>query len=138
VSQPRRARARFSVRFDELAFSEDLHHATPAGREISRAARVRLEREGADIGELAPCDPQHRDGTRLPNCVKTYLPARGGRWRMIFELVRDASSGHVTLTYRAFGLGHPEHPWQPSAYEVAHHRLHAGDDNPPEPPSGGV
>ncbi len=39
---------RFSVRFDGEAFAEDLHHATPAGREI--AVRERGEGERADAG----------------------------------------------------------------------------------------
>jgi hypothetical protein len=124
MPQPRRAPARLPVRFDDLAFAEDLRHATPAGRDVARAARVRFERDGAELGELAPCDPEHRDGTRLPRCVKAYLPAPGDRWRMIFEFVRDTASGEIVLAYRAFGVGHPRHAWQPSAYDVAHNRLH--------------
>ena len=58
--------ARFGVRFDELAFSEDLAHATPPGREVAQAARRRLEREGADPSEFKRCDPDARDGTSLP------------------------------------------------------------------------
>jgi len=124
VTQPRRRGASFRVRFDELAFAEDLRHASPSGRQVALDARRRLERDGADVGELRPCDPDARDGTRLPNCVKTYLPAPAGRWRMIFELVRDLDTRELLLAFRAFGVGHPEHPWQRSAYDVADHRLH--------------
>jgi hypothetical protein len=120
---PDRGATRYGVHFDELAFAEDLRHASPAGRDIARAARTRLERDGAGLDELWRCDPEHREGTRLPNCVKTYLPGPGGRWRMIFEAVYDRAAGELRL---AFGVGHPEHPWQPSAYDVAHHRLHRG------------
>jgi hypothetical protein len=67
---PRRGRgATFGVRFDELAFTEDLAHATPAGRDVALAARRRLEAEGADPREFKRCDPEARDGTRLPNCL---------------------------------------------------------------------
>ena len=71
---PDRGGARYGVDFDELAFAEDLRHASPAGRDVARAARTRLERDRAGLEELWRCDP--------------------------------------------------EHPWQPSAYDVAHHRLH--------------
>lgn len=57
MSASRRGGARFRVRFDELAFAEDLRHATPAGRDIAVRARARLEREGADMDELRRCDP---------------------------------------------------------------------------------
>jgi hypothetical protein len=117
-------RTRYSVHFDELAFAEDLRHASPAGRDVARAARLRLDRDGANRAELWRCDPEHREGTQLPNCVKTYLPGRGGRWRMIFEAAYDPDAQELRLAYLAFGVGHPEHAWQPSAYEVAHHRLH--------------
>jgi hypothetical protein len=123
---PDRGGARYGVHFDELAFAQDLRHASPAGRDIARSARTRLERDGAGLEELWRCDPEHREGTRLPNCVKTYLPGPRGRWRMIFEAVYDRAAGELRLAYLAFGVGHPEHPWQPSAYDVAHHRLHRG------------
>lgn len=125
MPQPRSTPARFSVRFDDTAFLEDLDHASPSGREVAQSARARREREGADPSELAPCDADHSSGTQLANCVKVYLPTPGGRWRMVFELVRDPITTEIVLAYRAFGVGHPEHPWQPSAYQVAHWRLHA-------------
>lgn len=122
--------ARFGVRFDELAFTNDLGHATPAGRDVAQAARRRLEREGADPAEFKRCDPDARDGTSLPNCLKTYLPGPDGRWRMVVEVLRDKVSGELVLSYLAFGVAHPEHPWQPSVYQVAHQRLHPPADEP--------
>jgi hypothetical protein len=68
---PDRDGARYRVHFDERAFAEDLRHASPAGRDVARAARTRLERDGAGLDELRRCDPEHREGTRLPHCVKT-------------------------------------------------------------------
>ena len=123
------AAGRFEVRFDELAFTDDLAHATPAGRQVATAARERLEQTGADPVEFKRCDPDARDGTSLPNCVKIYLPDPAGRWRMVFEILRDPATGKLVLSYLAFGVGHPEHPWQPSVYQVAHGRL----DPPAEP-----
>lgn len=49
--------ARFGVRFDELAFAQDLGHATPAGRQVAQAARRRLGRDGADPAQFKRCDP---------------------------------------------------------------------------------
>jgi hypothetical protein len=37
-----RGGARYGVRFEELAFAEDLRHASPAGRDVARAARTRF------------------------------------------------------------------------------------------------
>jgi hypothetical protein len=122
--------ARFGVRFDELAFTDDVGHATPAGREVAHAARRRLEADGADLVEFKRCDPDARDGTSLPNCVKIYLPGPDGRWRMVFEVLRDTATGRLMLSYLAFGVAHPEHPWQPSAYQVAHQRLHPQPQQP--------
>jgi hypothetical protein len=39
---PERGGTRYGVHFDELAFAEDLRHASPAGRDAARAARTRL------------------------------------------------------------------------------------------------
>jgi len=45
---------------------------------------------------------------------------------MVFEITRDPPRGDPVLAYLAFGLGQPAKPWKPSAYRVAHERLHAG------------
>jgi hypothetical protein len=62
------------------------------------------------------CDRDARDGTRLPNCLNTYLPGSDGRWRMIFEVLRDTATGELVLSFLAFGIAHPEHPWPPSVH----------------------
>lgn len=119
---PHRGGRVYRVLFDELAFSEDLGHSTTAGRRVARDARLRMERDGIAASALRPCQPDGRDGTRLSNCVKIYLPDDTGPWRMIFEVVR--AEKELVLAYRAFGRGHPGQPWRPSAYQVAHQRLH--------------
>jgi hypothetical protein len=123
-----RPTARFEVRFDDLSFEEDLGRATKRGREVAVDARERLEREGADPSELLRCQAEHREGTELPNCVKTYLPPSDGRWGMVFELVRDRSSGKLVLAYLAFGERHPGRQSEPDVYRRAHNRLHSADD----------
>ena len=123
--------ARFEVRFDELSFQEDLSHATKRGREIAVEARKRLEDNGANPSELLRCQSEHREGTELPNCVKTYLPPPDGRWGMVFELVREKSSGKLVLAYLAFAERHPDPPRQADVYWKAHERLHPPIDQRP-------
>lgn len=115
------------VRFDQVAFSEDLAHATPAGRQVALQARSQLERDGVPISQLRRCDDESRDTTSLPRCAKLYLPQPAGPWRMVFRFTLDRTTSELVLLYLAFGLGHPTKPWQPSAYQVAHRRLHPGE-----------
>lgn len=126
MPKPPRA-PRLGARFDELLFREDLAHATQAGQTVARKTRRQFEDDGVTTRELRRCDAEHRDGTRLANCVKVYLPGPGEPWRMIFEFQRDPAAGEIYLAYLAFGVGHPQRPWQPSAYHVAHRRLHPDD-----------
>ena len=37
------------------------------------------------------------------------------------------ATGELVLSFVAFGVAHPEHPWQPSVYQVAHQRLHPSE-----------
>jgi len=113
---------RFPVYVDDEALTEDLEQVSPAGREIAERERARLEREGIAASELRACAPEARDGTRLPGCVKTYLPAPDGAWGMVFRAWDREGPG---LAYLAFGMRHPRRPWQPSVYQVAHERLHS-------------
>jgi hypothetical protein len=113
----------FPVRFDDDAFAEDLVHASRAGRAVGERERARLERDGIAVAALRACEPQARDGTQLPRCVKTYAPAPDGAWGIVFRGERS-QDGTPTLLCLAFGLRHPRAPWQPSVYQVAHRRLH--------------
>jgi hypothetical protein len=124
-----RPRARFEVRFDDLCFKADLGRATRRGREVATETRERLEREGADPSELLQCQAEHREGTELPNCVKVYLPPPDGRWGMVFELVRERSSGKLVLAYLAFAERHPDPRHEPDVYRRAHERLHPASDD---------
>jgi hypothetical protein len=126
VADTRRAEGpRFRVRFDELPFAEDLDHASAAGRRVALEARRGLEREGFAVDELVRCLAEARDGTRLKGCVKTYLPQPDGPWGMVFTGDREPDATPV-LVCVAFGLRHPDQPWQPSVYQVAQRRLHGG------------
>ena len=116
----------FPARFDPEAFREDMARTTPAGREAAEAARRRYETGGVPSSGLRPCDPEHREGTRLPQCLKVYLPPPAGRFGMVLRFV-IADDG-PRLDYLAFGIRHhPPHSNAPTVYEIAHRRLQGQD-----------
>jgi hypothetical protein len=117
----RRGHAR--VLFDEGAFAEDTMRSGRAGAKALREARGRFEREGVEVKFLRRCDPEGRDGTKLPACFKIYLPAPNGKFGMVFRFVRGADG--LALRFLAFGVRH--HPRNSNAltvYEIADRRLH--------------
>jgi len=70
---------------------------------------------------LRRCE-EGRDGTRLPICVKVYLPPPAGPFGMVFRIARDNVGTKLTLL--AFGVRHPpRHSNAPSVYRLAHWRL---------------
>lgn len=114
---------RFAARFDADAFREDMARTTPAGREAAKTAKRRYEASGVPRSELGSCDPEHRDGTKLPQCLKVYLPPPAGRFGMVFKFV--VADDGPRLDYLAFGVRHhPRDSNAPKVYEIAHGRLH--------------
>ena len=96
-----------------------------AGAGTLRHARSQFEREGVEIKALRRCDPEGRDGTRLPACFKVYLPAPDGKFGMVFRFVRNADG--LALRYLAFGVRHhPRGSKAPTVYEIADRRLNGG------------
>jgi hypothetical protein len=111
------------VAFDELAWQEDLRAATGSVRRIATDARKRLEREGQAVDVLFACDEEARDGTRLPGCVKVYVPPPGGPLGLVYRLAKN-SEGRFYLDHLAFGVRHrPAGSTQPTVYEIANRRL---------------
>jgi hypothetical protein len=117
----RRGHAR--VLFSEGAFAEDTMRSGRAGAKALREARSKFERDGAEIKALRRCDPEHRDGTKLPACFKIYLPPPNGKFGMVLRFVRDDEG--LALRYLAFGVRHHPHESNaPTVYDIAHRRLH--------------
>jgi hypothetical protein len=102
--------------------SEDLAHASDAGREAIESMVESLVADGAPSAWLKGCDPEARDGTRLPGCVKLYIPRPAGQWGAVF--LGGVVEGRPKLFMLAAGERHPGAPWKPSVYEIAHRRLH--------------
>ncbi len=99
-----------------------MKRASAAGSVAAHTARDRYTREGVSFDELRPCQAEARDGTQLPDCVKTYLPPPSGRFGMVFSV--DSGPGGPTLVYLAFGVRH--HPRNSNAltvYQIADQRL---------------
>lgn len=82
-----------------------------------------LERAGAPIDQLRPCEDHGRDGTRLAGCLKLYVPLPAGPWGIVLQLARDQHG--ALLAVLAFGLRHPPTPRRSSVYQLAHQRLHS-------------
>lgn len=110
------------VIFDEVAFSENLQRTSDTGRSVALQTRSAYERDGCPVKDLLACDSEALDGTRLPGCVKVYLPPPAGKFGIVFEIDRQA--GKLVLAYLAFGVRH--HPLDSHAltvYQLAHQRL---------------
>jgi hypothetical protein len=111
----------FSVHVDERELAEDLAHASEAGRAAIELMVQRLKADGAPAAWLKQCDVEARDGTRLPGCVKLYIPQPAGQWGAV--LLGGLANGQPKLFLLAVGERHPRVRWKPSVYEIAHRRL---------------
>lgn len=112
---------RFAVRIDSAVLDEDLAHATAAGRAAIKGAVSEIRADGVPYLWLKRCQPEGRDGTRLPGCVKFYIPQPDGQWGAV--LTADTAHQTKMLVLLAVGDRHPSQPWRPSVYQVAHSRL---------------
>lgn len=81
---------------------------------------VSLRDVGIPIKWLRRCEEEGRDGTRLGGCVKAYFPQPAGRWGAVFAADEEAAKPALVLL--AVGERHPDRPWRPSVYEIAHRR----------------
>ena|ERR1700761_4786692 len=111
------------VLFEEASFAEDTVRGPRTGAGVLRSARATFERDGVPLSSLRRCDAEGRDGTRLPGCLKVYLPEPDGRFGMVLVLTGDEQG--LGLHFLAFGVRHhPRDSHAPTVYEIAHRRLH--------------
>lgn len=111
---------RFEVRIDEILLAEDLARCTQAARAAIEPMVARLQDMGIPVKWLRRCEEEGRDGTRLEGCVKVYIPQPAGRWGAV--LAADEEAAKPALVLLAVGERHPDRPWRPSVYEIAHRR----------------
>jgi hypothetical protein len=112
----------FVVTFDDAALAEDLAHTSAPGRVVALDARRQFGAPRDRGRSAAACSDEGRDRSRLPRCMKTYVPAPIGDWGMVFE-VRADKDGRPFMHCLAFGRRHPLRVGQPSVYELAARRL---------------
>lgn len=111
------------LRFDEAQLAADLERLpASAAVEIGRLRKLVEQHGGIPAGRLRRCDPEGRDGTRLANCVKVYVPEGENKWGLVAAVVAhpDRPFGLRALAY---GVRHPTGT-TPSVYRIAHQRLH--------------
>jgi hypothetical protein len=106
---------------DEEALAEDLASAGKAAKAAIEPDIRSLEADGVPVDSLRPCEAEAQDGTQLAGCVKRYIPQPDGRWGVVFSIDREASKPALVLI--AVGERHPDAPWKPSVYEIAHRRF---------------
>lgn len=111
---------RFEVRIDEILLAEDLARCTQAAQAAVEAMVFRVQDAGIPVEWLRRCEEEGRDGTRLGGCVKFYIPQPAGRWGAV--LTADEEASKPALVLLAVGERHPDRPWRPSVYEIAHRR----------------
>jgi hypothetical protein len=75
---------RLPAHFDSDWWRRDVERASAAARLEAERVRSVLEHEGIPVEQLRPCETEGRDGTRLANCFKIYIPAPIGRFGMVF------------------------------------------------------
>lgn len=118
----------FPVGLDDDALEEDLAHLPPSAEVALRSFSKELRRLGGiSRSRLMACQAEGRDGTRLPGCVKTYIPWPDGRFGAVFVAVTHPNRP-MALRAIAFGIRHhPRGSTAQTVYEVADRRLSGPD-----------
>jgi hypothetical protein len=118
-------RAGAPVHIDDALFDADLARLPETARTALQTARRRFVESGVLASERRHCDAEHPSGTRLPGCLKVYIPDFAGPWRIVFQVAWLAEDT-LGLEYVAAGVAHPPAgARRRSVYELAHYRLHA-------------
>src|SRR5688572_24853526 len=101
------AQRRLAVRFDETVWREAVRGFSRRPLEIATSARRDVERRGAALPEVLPCEAYGPDGTALAGCAKLYLPAgeappSARPFAFVLQLAREIDSTLVWV-FVAFG-----------------------------------
>lgn len=119
MSNPER---RYSVRFDDRLWEDDLAASTPPARAVARSARARLESHGIPANRLLLCDDH--EGSALAGMFKIRIPLDDpvGTWGIVLRPFRGKNE--LYFAFVAFGVRHPpadSSRW--TVYQRAHNRL---------------
>lgn len=114
------------VAFADRSLAYDLARLPPLAHTLLSQLRAEVRRDGGlPAARVRRCDPEGRDGTRLPNCVKVYLPEDENKWGLVL-LARRVRDRPLVFVAFAYGLRHPTGT-SASVYRIADRRLHAAD-----------
>lgn len=128
MADPIVSSGRIPVEFPEATWSGEVEQLDPHSPARLQAEKARREIErGRMPPEWRPCAKEGADQTRLPACVKLYVPLGGEGasarpFGFVFRLTRV--DGGLVCRMVAFGERHPSNPETRSVYERAHRRLH--------------
>jgi hypothetical protein len=121
--------AEIPLEFGEREWREEVGRLGERSQARSQAERARREIEGKTaVGGLLKCEAHGDDATRLPGCMKLYVPlgrqgASEAPFGFVFQLAQDPDGGFI-WNFIAFGERHPDNPATRTVYERAHKRLH--------------
>jgi len=111
------------ARFDEVQIVDDLAHLPAGAATVLRAARRDIDRDGGiAASRLKKCEAEGRDGTHLPDCLKTYVPWPDGRYGIVFKIVAHPTHPWGLLAL-AYGIRHKPGRGRLTVYELADQRL---------------
>lgn len=117
------------IQFGEQEWREEVERLRGGSSARAQAERSRREIEARTTElKLLKCKTEGDDLTKLPGCVKLYVPlgkqgASEAPFGFVFQLARNPDGGLV-WNFLAFGERHPENPATRTVYERAHRRLH--------------
>jgi hypothetical protein len=113
------------VVFDESLIAHDLSRLPTSAAAALRGVRDNIDSQGGlPTTRLKRCEVEGRDGARLPDCFKTYVPWEENKWGVIFVVVAHVRRPFA-LRAIAYGVRHPIGTTR-SVYQIADRRL-----NPP-------
>jgi hypothetical protein len=109
--------------FEEPNIAEDLTYHADAAATALRKLRLEIDRDGGiPHSRLKRCEDEGRDGTRLEDCLKTYVPWPVGKWGIVFIPVVHPTRPWA-LHAIDFGVRHKPGRGRLTVYEVADRRL---------------
>ncbi len=129
MASPRPILPDVSIQFDREEWREEVERLDERAVSRIQAERARREIDGGKATvNLQKCEADGEGGTRLPGCVKLYVPlgregASEAPFGFVFQLAQD-SDGSLVWNFLAFGERHPDNPATRTVYERAHKRLH--------------
>lgn len=75
---------------------------------------------------MLACDEEGRDGTSLPECVKTRVSWPNGQWGIVYLIARHQKTSRLSLDVLSFGMRHhPKGSHAFNVYQIANRRLNA-------------